>query len=293
MFGRTFLIVGAVCFVACEGITMRVKRQSDSDGGQVIDNIFNIPITAIRQTAVAAQSFSPENSKTIDNVLQIPISTLEAVGNLVKSTSGQRAQNAEEYQRIRQERRDRLAAQRERQRQQREQIQQQRLQQQQIKRTIKFHDKDPFGLNALSNLLVGNHGLFGSYGGHGGHGGHMGLGGHGGNGNHGIHGGHGSGTNNGQHTYEVHENIEEDTAYTWHGITAGFGTYHGSRPTNTITTIQNKIAPKDKKQITFNYENNGYNKIASNTATNGLQNEEDGPIQNKIAPKSNRISFQS
>ncbi|XP_076641234.1 uncharacterized protein LOC143352535 [Halictus rubicundus] len=297
MFGRSFVVVGALCFIVSVGTCLRIRRQSDSEeGGRVIDNIFNIPITAIRQTSAAAQSFSPENSQTIDNVLQIPISTLEAVGNLVKSTAGQRSQNAEEYQRIRQERRDRLAAQRERQRQQREQLQQQRLKQQQIKRTIKFHNKDPFGLNALSNLLVGNHGLFGSYGGHGGHGGHMGLGGHGGhggNGNHDVHGGHGNPANNGQHTYEVHENIEEDTAYTWHGITAGIGSYYGSRPTSTVTTIQNKIAPKDRKPITYNYENSMYNKVTSNTAANGLQYEEDGPIQNKIAPKSNRVTFRS
>nr|XP_031839619.1 uncharacterized protein LOC116430087 [Nomia melanderi] len=296
MSGTTFLFVGALCFFVSTGTGLRIKRQTGPDeGGHVIDHIFNIPITAIRQTAVAAQGFVPETSQTIGNVLQIPISTLEAVGNLVKSTSGQRAQNAEEYQRIRQERRDRLAAQRERQRQQRDQIQQQRLKQQQTKRTIKFSNKDPFGLNALSNLLVGNHGLFGSYGGHGGHGGHMGHGGHGGhggNGNHGVHGGQGS-VNNGQHTYEVHENVEEDTSYTWHGLTAGIGTYHGSRPTSTFTTIQNKIAPKDRKPIVYNYENRIQAEAAPNTGVNNRLEYEDPPIENKIAPRSNRIKFDS
>ncbi|KZC04345.1 hypothetical protein WN55_02707, partial [Dufourea novaeangliae] len=261
----------------------RIKRQSDSQqGGSVIDNIFNIPITAIRQTGAAAQTFTPENSQAIDSILQIPIQTLEAVGNLVKSTSGQRALNSEEFQRIRQERRDRLVAQRERQRQQRDQIQQQRLKQQQIKRTIKFPHKDPFGLNALSNLLVGNHGLLGSFGGHGGHGGHMG-----------IHGGHGGTMNNGQHTYEVHENIDEDSSYIWHGITAGIGTYHGSKPTSTVTTITNKIAPKDHKSIKYNYEDRIQNKLPTTDIKDPLDYEDDPPIRNKIAPKSNRISFQS
>ena len=108
----------------------------------------------------------------------------------MKATSGQRRQNAEGLQRIRQERRDRVLAQRERQRFQREQHQQQRFKQQMIKRNVKNHNKDPFGLNALS-LLVSNHGVLGSIqGAFGGYSG--GGGGHGSHGSHGGHGGHGS-----------------------------------------------------------------------------------------------------
>nr|XP_012138370.1 PREDICTED: uncharacterized protein LOC100876722 isoform X1 [Megachile rotundata] len=294
MLGRKCVVFAAlVCVVASEGMLHRMKRQNyPEQGGQVIDKIFNIPITAIKQTAAAAQSFSPENSQLVDSVLQIPVSTLEAVGNLVKATSGQRRQT-DDLQRIRQERRERIIAQRERQRAQREQLQQQRIKQQQMKKTFKIKDKDPFGLNSLT-FLVGNHGILGSiqgvFGGHGGHG-HGGHGGHGGNGGHGGHGplgSHGShGSTNNQNTYEVHENVEEDTNYSWHGITAGFGSLYGSRPTQAEITIQNKIAPKDDIS-------NGYkiqHKIAS--SRDRPRFEEDAPLENKIAPKSNRISFQS
>ncbi|XP_053972994.1 uncharacterized protein LOC128873433 [Hylaeus volcanicus] len=292
-------IFGLFCLVPSEGVNfLRVKRQNVPEQGEhVIDNIFNIPITAIKQTATAAQSFSPENSPAIDSVFQIPISTLEAVGNLVKATSGQRTQNSEELQRIRQERRDKILAQRERQRSQRDQIQRQRLQRQQNKRTIMLHNKDPFGLNALSNLLLGNHGfldLFGGHGGHVGHGVHSGQTDHGGNGHQGIHGSHGSLTGSNQNTYEVHENVEEDTGYAWHGITAGIGTVYGSRPTNAFT-IQNKIAPKEDKPNKYTYDDSQIqNKIAPVTNfRDRFRYEEEPPLQNKIAPKSNRIAFQS
>ncbi|OAD61236.1 hypothetical protein WN48_00555, partial [Eufriesea mexicana] len=254
----------------------RTKRQDVQDGGgHVIDSIFNIPITAIRQTAAAAQSFSPQNSQAIDSVLKIPVSTLEAVGTLVKATSDQRRLNADELQRIRQEKRDRILAQRERQRLQREQQQQQRLQQQHDKRNIKINKKNPFGLNALS-VLVSNHGLLGSiqgpFGGHGGHGG--------------THGGQpGSGG------YEVHEQVEEDTNYSWHGVTAGIGTYYGSRPSNTRITIQNKIAPRDEMLNRYPYDDTRIqNKIAPNVR---LDYEDDPPLQNKVAPRNNRVTFQS
>lgn len=86
---------------------------------------------------------------------------MEAVGTLVKATSEQRRRNADDAQRIRQERRDRISAQRERQRFQREQLQQQRLKQQLVKKTIKNNNKDSFDLNTLS-LLFSNHGVLGS-----------------------------------------------------------------------------------------------------------------------------------
>lgn len=127
----------------------------------MIDKIFNIPITAIKQTATVAQSFNQENSQTIDNVFKIPVSTLEAVGTLVKAASEQRRRNADDAQRMRQERRDRISAVRERQRFQREQLQQQRVKQQLVKKSIKNSNKDPFDLNTLS-LLFSNHGVLGS-----------------------------------------------------------------------------------------------------------------------------------
>ncbi|XP_060816842.1 uncharacterized protein LOC132907615 [Bombus pascuorum] len=284
-------VLNAILYVATSEtvILQRMKRQNDpSESGHVVDSIFNIPITAIKQTGAAVQTFSPENSKAIDSILKIPVSTLEAVGALVKQTSGQRLQNAEELQRIRQERRERILAQRERQRFQREQLQQQRFKQQQMKRNIKNNNKDLFGLNTLS-FLVSNHGILGSiqgpFGGYSGFGG--GHGGHGGHGNQGIHGGQGS-----TGGYEVHENVEEDTNYFWHGITAGFGTISGSRPSSAHISIQNKVAPKDKRPNKSYDDFRIQNKIAPNKE-NGLDYEDDPPLQNKIAPKRSRISFQS
>lgn len=81
-----------------------------------------------------------------------------------------------------------------------EEIQDQRLAQQQLKRVVRHH-KDPLGLDALTDLLVGHHKLFnGHYGGLLEHysGGGLGHGrpGHGGPGHgrpgHGGHGSHGS-----------------------------------------------------------------------------------------------------
>lgn len=85
---------------------------------------------------------------------------MEAVGTLVKAASEQRRRNADDAQRMRQERRDRISAVRERQRFQREQLQQQRVKQQLVKKSIKNSNKDPFDLNTLS--LFSNHGVLGS-----------------------------------------------------------------------------------------------------------------------------------
>lgn len=88
----------------------------------------------------------------------------------MKATSEQRRRNADDAERMRRERRDRISALRERQRFQREQLQQQRVKQQLVKKTIKNNNKDPFDLNTLS-LLFSNHGVLGSvqgtFGGHG------------------------------------------------------------------------------------------------------------------------------
>lgn len=105
----------------------------------------------------------------------------------------------------------------------------------------------------------------------------------------GSHGGHGGTSGNNQNTYEVHENVEEDSNYSWHGITAGFGSVHGSRPSNTEITIQNKIAPKDDVSNGYFHDDS---KI-QHKITNVRDRFEDPPLENKIAPKSNRISFRS
>ncbi|XP_031369519.1 uncharacterized protein LOC102672729 [Apis dorsata] len=283
MFAIVFVVLNIIVYAIASEVPIlhRIRRQDFSnENGQVIDKIFNIPITAIKQTATVAQSFNQENSQTIDNVFKIPISTLEAVGTLVKATSEQRRRNADDAQRIRQERRDRISAQRERQRFQREQLQQQRLKQQLVKKT-KNNNKDPFDLNTLS-LLFSNHGVLGSI--QGTFGGYKGS-----HGDQEIHGGQGNAGG-----YQVHEDIEEDTNYSWHGITAGIGTFSGSRPTSTRVTIQNKIAVKDEIPSDHPYDTEQIqNKIAPKIKGDKLRHEEDLPLQNKIAPKTNRISFRS
>lgn len=147
------------------------------------------------------------------NYLQIPISTLEAVGSLVKSTMQHRQQNGQDIQRIRQQRRDHLLAIKEDKRKRKEEIRNQRLQlqeqqQQHLNRVVRHHyNKDPLGLDALSHLLVGHHGLLNHHhvGGLVGH--HTGLDsilkphkGH--RGHKGSHGGHGHGAAGSHGDYE-------------------------------------------------------------------------------------------
>ncbi|XP_020283166.1 uncharacterized protein LOC109854448 [Pseudomyrmex gracilis] len=262
----------------------RVRRQNvPLQNGQLIDNIFNIPITAIKQTATAAQAIAPENSQPVlDNLFKIPVSTLEAVGSLVKTTTEQRQQNAQNIQ----ERRERLAAIKEQKRKRKEEIRNQRVQQQQVTRVVR-HFNDPFGLNALTDLLVGHGG-----GHHGGHHINKLIGHHpllcGNNCHGGIFGSNGHRPNG----YEVHENVDEDTSFSWHGITAGFGTVH-TRPFASAIKIENKVAPKQTKQKVPKYStNNGnsQNKIA-NTRYKPTREYDDPPLENKIAPKQGRITF--
>ncbi|XP_050447070.1 uncharacterized protein LOC126849358 [Cataglyphis hispanica] len=264
-----------------ETLKSRVRRQdSFAQSGQLIDNIFNIPITAIKQTAAVAHVFSPENTQTIDNIVKIPVSTLEAVGTLVKTTTEQRQQNAERIRNNRQERRERLMAIKEQKRKRKQEIQDQRTQ---LTRIVR-HYKDPFGLNAWSNLLFGHHSRLGGrlHGGNGLHG-------------HGIHGSHGGLLGNRpQHMYEVHEDINEDTSFSWHGLTAGFGSFHGTRPSSTAIKIENKIAPQEERQKTSKYpivDVNSQNKITK--IRNKLLHEyhDDSPIENKIAPRNGKVSF--
>ncbi|XP_011701877.1 PREDICTED: uncharacterized protein LOC105458275 isoform X2 [Wasmannia auropunctata] len=266
----------------------RVRRQ-DAQSGQLIDNIFNIPITALRQTASAAQIISPENMQTIDSILKIPVSTLEAVGALVKTTREQRQRIPENIQ-ARQDRRERILALKEQKRKRKEEIQNQRLEQ--LKRPVRQY-KDPLGLNALSDLLVGHRagGLFGHHSGLGGiHGlhGNRKIGHHGHGIHHGIHGGHRP-----QHTYEVHEDVNEDTSFSWHGLTAGFGSFTGTRPSSTSIKIENKVAPKEKRQKISKYPSdnvNLQNKIVK-IRNKPIRKYDDPPLENKIAPRNGRIVF--
>ncbi|XP_011868284.1 PREDICTED: uncharacterized protein LOC105562228 [Vollenhovia emeryi] len=253
----------------------RIRREAQN--GQLIDDIFNIPITAIRQTASAAQILSPENTQAINNIFKIPVSTLEAVGTLVKTTREQSLRNSENNQ-ARLERRERILAMKEQKRKRKEEIQNHRLQQQ-LTRPVR-HYSDPLGLNALSDLLIGHHagGLFGGHSGlsgnHGHHRGHK-IG-------HGLHGHHGGHLGNRpQHTYEVHEDVNEDTSFSWHGVTAGIGTLSGTRPSSTSTKIENKVAPKEKRQK------------ASKIKNEPLHEYRDPPLENKIAPRNGRVAFVS
>ncbi|EFN87764.1 hypothetical protein EAI_13400 [Harpegnathos saltator] len=263
----------------------------------LLGDTYGIPITAIKQTATVAQVFSPENTQTIDSVFKIPVATLEAVGSLVKSTAEQRQQNAEIIQKNRQERRDRLVARKEQKWKRKEEILNQRFTQQQVNRVVRHH-KDPLGLDALSDFLVGHHGLLsGHYSGLldplGLGGGHRHRKGH-----HGLHGGHGSHVQNilgnrPQNTYEVHEDVNEDTTFSWHGLTAGFGSFFNTRPPNTNIKIENKVAPKEKKEKTSKYSSDDvdlYNKVAK--MKNKPEREDNGPpLENKIAPRSGKIKF--
>lgn len=71
--------------------------------------------------------------------------------------------------------------------------------------------------------------------------------------------------------YEVHEHIDEDESFMWHGITAGFGSYSGSRPSS--VKIQNKVAPREDQSDRLK---------ASHRMR--YQEDEEPPLQNKVAP---------
>ncbi|GAB1865849.1 hypothetical protein CAJAP_06928 [Camponotus japonicus] len=286
-FFNFLLLLGNVAYG--EVSKSRVRRQNPpAQNGELIDNIFNIPITAIRQTAAAAQVFSPENTQTIDNIVKIPISTLEAVGTLVKTSTEQR-QNPERI-RNRQERRERLMAIKEQKRKRKQEIQDQQLQ---LTRVVRHYQKDPLGLNAWSDLLFGHHSrLAGIRRLHGGLHGHGILGSHGG-----LLG------NRPQHTYEVHEDVNEDTSFSWHGLTAGFASLHGTRPSSTAIKIENKIAPQEKRQKSPKYpsfDTNSQNKITKirnkliheyDDDSSEIENKIAPKIENKIAPRNGKITF--
>lgn len=98
-----------------------------------------------------------------------------------------------------------------------------------------------------------------------------------------------------QHSYEVHENVNEDTSFSWHGLTAGFGSFHGTRPSSsgTFVKIDNKVAPKEDKGKTSKYLNddvNPHNKVAKikNKTERG---DNYPPIENKIAPRTGKVIF--
>jgi len=96
-----------------------------------------------------------------------------------------------------------------------------------------------------------------------------------------------------QHTYEVHEDVNEDTSFSWHGLTAGFGTFFGTRPSSTSVKIENKIAPKEKRQKVSKYPNddvNLQNKIVK-IRNKPAREYDDPPLENKIAPRNGRVVF--
>lgn len=209
-------------------------------------------------------------------------------------------------------------------------------QQSQLTRVVRHHHKDPFGLNAWSDLLLGKH--FKLSGIHRFHGNR--LHGHGIHGNHGIHGSHGDYFssdsfflttkknvnvhyyqsycnifrqmrceyrfyhlwlikgellgNRPQHTYEVHQDVNEDTSFSWHGLTAGFGSFYGARPSSTSIKIENKIAPEENRQKISKYPTvdvNSQNKITKIRNKLIHEYDDDSPIENKIAPKSGKVAF--
>lgn len=98
-----------------------------------------------------------------------------------------------------------------------------------------------------------------------------------------------------QHTYAVHEDVDEDASFAWHGLTAGFGSFHGSRPGSSGIKIQNKIAPKEKKQKDFKYSSDDdvtpQNRIARMRKSKPTREDDDPPLQNKIAPRNGKITF--
>ncbi|XP_015181507.1 PREDICTED: uncharacterized protein LOC107069065 isoform X1 [Polistes dominula] len=298
---RVYFLLGVVALVtALDDAGYQQQQQNYGDrveqnGGGVIDKIFNIPITAVKQTSLVAQSFTPENKQMIDNVFQIPISTLEAVSDLVKSTTAQRRENADVIQKRRQDRRDRLSSQREEQKLRKEQIQNERLR----RKSSRYpkHQNDPFGLNTLTKILIGNHGIFnkpsqicsifGNYqnwfgGGlgssnhdnnHGSsHGGHEGS--HGGS--HEIINGNGYGQQHGSNMYQVHEIVDE-------GNHQSIGTFFGQFSLNTSKDqIRNKIAPSKE---------HNYYPISDRISTKRKNRYYEPPLENKIAPRNSRISF--
>ncbi|KMQ96210.1 hypothetical protein RF55_3518 [Lasius niger] len=286
---------------------MTTVATSSNDQNDLSSNLASTNVTTMRPTTTsqAPFRFTPTGLQDIltrnlrglvrlfniewqdalnENYLQIPISTLEAVGTLVKTTTEQRQQNAERIRNSRQEMRERLMAIKEQKRKRKQEIQDQ---QSQLTRIVRHYHKDPLGLNAWSNLLLGHHagGLLGH---------HSGLGGiHGihGSHSHGIHGGHG---NRPQHSYEVHEDVNEDTSFSWHGLTAGIGSFHGIRPSSTAIKIENKIAPQEKRQKVPKYPSvdvNYQNKITKITNKPIREYDDDSPIENKIAPRNGKVTF--
>ncbi|KAJ8679333.1 hypothetical protein QAD02_015120 [Eretmocerus hayati] len=160
-----------------------VRGKREPDNVAVIDSIFNIPISAIKQTSVAAKNLSPENSATIDSVLKIPVTTLEAVSDLIKnrrpittvspnsaiSTSPSVIRAARRYDlKISEELVKKAALQREHQRLYNEQLRRQRFEQQR-QHTRRTHEliieadardnnkpyhRDPFGFSALHRYII-------------------------------------------------------------------------------------------------------------------------------------------
>lgn len=88
----------------------------------------------------------------------------------------------------------------------------------------------------------------------------------------------------------AHENVNEDTSFSWQGLTAGFGTFYGSRPSNTDVIIQNKIAPKEKRQMN-RYQSDDENSEDTIAKIKNKPGYDDPPLENKIAPRSAKVKF--
>lgn len=96
-----------------------------------------------------------------------------------------------------------------------------------------------------------------------------------------------------QNGYEVHEDVNENTSFSWNGLTVGFGSIFGTRPSSTTAKIENKIAPKETKERIFKYSANNvnpYNKDAK-IKIKSVREDNYPPIENKIAPKTGRVTF--
>lgn len=96
-----------------------------------------------------------------------------------------------------------------------------------------------------------------------------------------------------QNTYEVHEDVNEDTSFSWHGITAGFGSFFSTRPSSNTVKIENKVAPKEKKEKITKYSNddvNPYDKV-DKIKNKPVRGDNYPSLENKIAPRTGKVTF--
>lgn len=92
----------------------------------------------------------------------------------------------------------------------------------------------------------------------------------------------------------MHENVDEGTSFSWHGLTAGFGSFFSGRPTSAdAVKIENKIAPKETRQKFSKYPSDGAG--TRNQATKIVRTKperaDEPPLENKVAPRNARVTF--